>query len=99
MDSDWQRIDGPTLHEALARKANLRVCFDGAKRGTGSASGGIAVFAYYLGGRRELVYRAGVLFGELKSAFLAECLALEWCLNRFEILVKKMSLQSLSSGK
>lgn len=64
----------------------------GALRESGKASGGVALFAYYPGGRRELLFRAGVGFGQLLSIFLAEMLAIEWGLSEFVILMNKMSL-------
>ena len=54
-------------------------------RGDGSASGGLALFAY-TDGKEILIAKAGKLYGQLRSAFLAELLSLEWCLDFSQIL-------------
>ncbi len=59
----------------------------------------MALFAYYPSGRRVLLFRAGVVFGQLQSAFLSEMLALEWCLKEFLILVDKVAPVGLQWGK
>ena len=58
-------------------------CVDGARKGDGSASGGMALFAYLSDGSVVEILRCGVLLGNLSSAFLAESLALEWALQLF----------------
>ena len=83
---EWVRRDTEAIREAKCSQANFRLCFDGARRGNAEASGGLAVFAYYPSGRRVLLLRAGKPFGPLGSAFLAEALALEWCLSVFRKL-------------
>ena len=60
-----------------------RFSFDGAKRASGKAAAGTVAIAYYSNGERQLLFRAGKLLGELRSAFLAESLAAEWC---FELI-------------
>ena len=62
---------------------NFRLCFDGARRGDGSAAAGVAMLAYYASGERELLLRGGMLLGTLTSAFVAEALAAEWCFDVF----------------
>ena len=86
----WKVTDDEALVEARARKANCRILFDGAMRGDGTGAGGMAVIAYYPGGRREILCRAGVLFGNISSSFLAEALALEWCLVEFTVLLHRL---------
>ena len=92
LEIDWNRTDESAIKEAKARKSNFRLSVDGALRGSGKASGGVALFAYYPSGRRELLFRAGVGFGQLQSAFLAAMLAIEWELQEFVILMNKVSL-------
>ena len=55
---------------------------DGARRKGGQSYGGMCIFSYE-GERRICLYRAGVVFGWLESAFAAEILALEWALESF----------------
>ena len=88
LQSDWEDLQQDALKEARARKANFRLSVDGARRGNSQSAAGIALIAYYPGGRRELVYRAGRCLGELSSAFLAEALAMEWGLQFFTIIMK-----------
>jgi hypothetical protein len=79
--------------KARLTNANYRLCFDGARRGSGKASAGIALLAYYEGGERELLMRAGKRLGDLQSAFLAEALAVEWALNIFwEMIVNQIQM-------
>ena len=77
MKSDWERCSQDALCEARTRKANLRLCLDGARRGNGQAAAGITLLAYYPCGRRDLIYRSGRLLGTLSSAFASEMLALD----------------------
>ena len=63
---------------------NLRLCFDGARRGDGSASAGFALLAYPREGEPAIIYRGGRMLGKLPSAFLAEKLALEVTLFFFQ---------------
>ena len=60
----------------------LRVCSDGARRGDGSAAVGFALLSYDKDGRKTILKRAGKLIGNLKSAFVAEMIALEWCFDQ-----------------
>ena len=83
LKSDWNILDSQVLEEARRSKANIRATADGARRGDGQAAAGIAFFAYFPGGRRVIFHRAGKLLGKLSSAFLAEALAMEWCLESF----------------
>ena len=62
---------------------SYRVCADGARRGGGQASGGMVVMAYTGTGTPTYLYRAGLTFGSLDSAFSAELLAMEWALDEF----------------
>ena len=39
---------------------------DGAGRGDGIGSGGMAIFAYYPSGNRDLIFRSGCLFGKVQ---------------------------------
>ena len=68
--------------------ANIRLCIDGARHGSGVGAGGIAILAHQRG-ERYLLDRAGRPVGILKSAFLAEALALEWGLEQFRKLWKR----------
>ena len=88
LGQEWVRKDPEAIHEAKRcyGHVNFRICFDGARRGNAEASGGLAVFAYYPTGRRDLLLRAGKPFGKLPSAFMAESLAMEWCLQTFRVL-------------
>ena len=56
---------------------------DGARRGGGHASGGMAVIAYTASGEPIYLLCAGIVFGCLDSAFSAEVLAMEWALEEF----------------
>ena len=77
--SGWE-VAGASSHDALP---HFRLCVDGARRGSGQASGGMAVLAYNdVGGSREQ-YRAGTLFANLDSAFASEVLSMEWALETF----------------
>ena len=78
---DWEWLNQVALQEALADNANLRLCVDGARRGNGESSAGIALLAYFSDGRQELLHRSGKILGELHSAFAAEMLALDWGLQ------------------
>ena len=83
LKSDWEESDEESWREARARKANIRLCCDGARRGCGQSAAGMVILAYYLGARKEVLLRSGKLLGNLSSAFLAEMLALEWSLEVF----------------
>ena len=85
LGSDWGRKDEAAIQEAKRVGANFRLCSDGALRKGGKASAGLAFFAY-IDGRRRLLYIAGCLLHGLQSAFVAELLAMEWCLKEFRTL-------------
>ena len=82
---DLHVLNGAALQAARASKLNLRLCADGALRGTGQAAAGMCLLAYEESGREVLLYRAGKVLGELSSAFVSEMLAMEWCLDMFFI--------------
>ena len=71
---------GASSHEAFP---HFRLCVDGARRGSGQASGGMAVLAYNDVGESREQYRAGTLFANLDSAFASEVLSMEWALETF----------------
>ena len=81
--ADWEFFHAESIARARVSQVNYRMCFDGAKRGAGDASAGLALLAYYENGERDLLLRAGKLLGHLESSFLAEALALEWSLELF----------------
>ena len=58
-DTSWQRLNKDVLREVQNTSANLRISADGAKRGNGEASAGIAFFAYFPDGSKKVFYRAG----------------------------------------
>ena len=66
---------------------NIRRSVDGARRGDGSSSGGLAIVAFLESGEEILLCRAGCKFGSLRSAFEAELLALEWGMTFFTNLI------------
>ena len=103
INSDWRRLDSCALKQALEAESNFRACGDGALRGNGMGSGGMAVFAYSPDSSKQMHLRQGVVFGSLNSAFLNEALALEWCLREFLFLVKgvpgKSTYQQQAKGK
>ena len=78
---DWDRSDLEALSQARAHNANLWLCVDGARRGSGGFAAGLTLLAYFPDGRRQLLYRSGKLLGKLQSAFASEMLALEWGLQ------------------
>ena len=86
----WERSNRENIELSIEVKANIRLCFDGARRGGGQASAGIAIFAYLPRGGTILLYRAGCIFGSLSSAFLSEMMALEWCLSRITDIMEVM---------
>ena len=81
--SDWKYVHSDVLFRARSNVTNIRMCFDGARRGTGEAAAGVAAIAYFPSGERELIFRAGRVLGILNSAFLAEALAAEFCFELF----------------
>lgn len=95
---DWDRHYQEGIQECMRKPVNFRVCVDGALRGDGAAGAGMAVFAYHIDGARSMLYMAGRPLGRLKSAFVAEAMAMEWCLDKFEALLIKVCGVSASSG-
>ena len=87
LGQEWQILRKLESQHAIAAGANIRLCFDGALRGNGSAAGGLEILAYYPDGSRVSLCRSGCLFQGVDSAFQAEVQTLEWCLHQFEILV------------
>ena len=79
----WQVRHEPGIQGVLGCPVNYRVCFDGAKRGSGKAAAGLAIIAYRGDGTRDLLLRAGRFLGQLSSSFAAETFALEWALEVF----------------
>jgi hypothetical protein len=79
--------DDNALQEARRSGANLHFCADGALRGGGQAAAGICLLTYGQDGEVIILHRAGKVLGELSSAFVAEMLAMEWCLESFVILM------------
>ena len=80
------RMNAPLQkHEAVW--PTWRLCFDGARRESGKSAAGMALLAYYPGGRQNILHRSGKVLGILNSAFLAEMLALEWALEQVTIIM------------
>ena len=78
LDQDWSRHEMEAITGLNPDSCNFRLSVDGAKRGDGSSSGGLAITAFLKYGTEILICRAGCKFGMLRSAFEAELLALEW---------------------
>ena len=85
--SSWSTTDARNMARARIECANIRVCVDGARRGSGDSAAGVAIVAYYSDGTHTVVHQAGKLLGILSSAFMAEALALEWGLQAFAHLI------------
>jgi hypothetical protein len=79
MGADWQQ-DG-SMKAIPKPRCNLRLCVDGARRGSSEAAAGLALIAYLPDGTEVIALRAGKRLGQLKSAFVSEMLALEWGLE------------------
>ena len=77
---------------------NFRLSVDGAKRGDGSSSGGLAITAFLESGTEILIRRAGSKFGTLRSAFEAELLALEWGIPFFTNLIYRHTIPNEVAG-
>ena len=92
---DWSYRDDEATKEAIANGANLRLCSDGARRGDGHSAAGMSLYAYFDNNReRTLLWRAGTQLATLQSAFVAELLAMEWCLdNVLKILHEKLNIK------
>ena len=63
--------------------SNFRLCVDGARRGGGKASAGMALMVCNEDGIPTVLCRGGLLLSNTSSAFLAEMLAMEWALEWF----------------
>ena len=87
LSAPWAWKDDQALQHARHSKSNLRMCIDGARKSSGRSAGGMVVYGYQDSGDKVLLYRAGVDFGTLSSAFLAEAMALEWALDIFFSIV------------
>ena len=79
LQRDWQHDSGYKMVNKTSY--NWRFCIDGARRGIGDASAGLALIAYSTNGEEQLVHRAGKQLGHLDSAFVAEIMPLEWGLD------------------
>ena len=77
----WSSISADKAQKAFAETANLRLCVDGARRGDGASSAGVALFAYSCSGEEVLLGRAGKCFGYLTTSFLSELQAVESALQ------------------
>ena len=97
--SDWRHMHEDNIFRARASNVNYRICFDGACRGPGDAAAGAVAIAYYKDGRREVLFRAGILLGKLHSAFLSELLALEWALDLFLPVIHNCKVSAGSGMK
>ena len=82
---DWSspQSNADVKQALLQDNAHIRICSDGAKRGSGSSAAGYAIMAYSPDGTMRVLKRSGCSLGKLGSAFPAEMLALEWCLDVF----------------
>ena len=78
MKVQWQRLGHAGLTSAFASMALA---------GVQDSRLPALLIAYYPSQRKELLYRAGRLLGELPSAFSAEMLALELGLQTLSILL------------
>jgi len=79
----WREVHMQAFEEANKAGTNFRLCVDGACRNHQHGSVGFALFAYLPGERRSLILRAGKPVDDVRSAFLAELLAMEWGLHIF----------------
>ena len=97
-DQEWSRYDLDAIRELNPDSCNFRLSVDGAKRGDGSSSGGLAITAFLTSGAEILICRAGCKFGILRSAFEAELLALEWGIIFFTNLIYRHILPNEVAG-
>ena len=93
-NQNWVRKNSRGLQQAIRYNWNLHLCVDGARRGTGQSSGGLAIIVHGREGQRKILARAGHLWGYLPSAVAAELLTLEWAMN---LLMDEMSQSGLQS--
>ncbi len=78
---DWYTQWAREIQEAQRRGCNIRACFDGARKGNGASSAGVAIYAYHFDGARVMLACGGKQLGNLNSSLAAEILSLEWCLE------------------
>ena len=52
--SSWSTTDARNMARARIECANIRVCVDGARRGSGDSAAGVAIVAYYSDGTHTL---------------------------------------------
>ena len=78
---NWGRVETENLHAFSFANSNFRLCVDGALRGNGASSAGIAIWAYNPEKGRVLLFRAGRLLNTQRSSFASEIMALEWGLD------------------
>jgi hypothetical protein len=83
--ADWNVTPDKALLERMlaSEDAHIRICSDGARRGDSTSAVGLAFISYDREGHQTVLLRAGKLIGDLESAFTAEMIALEWCLDTF----------------
>jgi hypothetical protein len=81
MCAPWVWKDEEGIQHARQSRSNIRICMDGARKRTGRSSGGMVLYAYHEDEDKQILYRAGIDFGILESAFLAEAMALDWALD------------------
>ena len=76
-ERDLSRLAGKNTEKEELRKVWSWLCIE---HWCFEHCGGMAILAYYPDGRKMVLSRAGTIFDKLHSAFVAEILALEWCL-------------------
>ena len=81
-EEEWFDDHLEKLRLAQEQGANTRLCFDGARRGSGAGAGRLAIFAYWQGDS-QLLYKAGRPVGYLSPSSVAESIAFEWGLEEF----------------
>ena len=84
IDADWEST-APGAFRILLKDPSirLRLCSDGARRGSGKAAAGFALISYSRDRSSKVLRRPGRVLGCLDSAFTSEMMALEWCLDSF----------------
>ena len=90
VDCDCESLSGQCIPCHISPStACIQLCSDGAKRGSGKAAAGMALLSHSAAGSPVLLRRSGKRIHALDSSFLAELLALEWCLDVFLDYVTK----------
>ena len=83
---DWLVADEVGIADAVSCKSNIRLAVDGGVRRAGAAAIGIALFSARCDRNgnwtQRPMMRAGRQLGNVRSAFLAEAMALEWGLEK-----------------